>query len=77
VIEYTAPPNFSGPPPHWHKVMTEIFYVVEGAMTFRVGEQTLERVGGACRRARCIVSQSDGRPPFWDCAPAVEQYSSK
>lgn len=42
VMEYAAPPNFSGPPPHWHKVMTEIFYVVEGSMTFRVGEQTLE-----------------------------------
>jgi mannose-6-phosphate isomerase-like protein (cupin superfamily) len=42
VIEYNAPPNFPGPPPHWHKVMTEIFYVVEGSITFHVGEQTLE-----------------------------------
>jgi mannose-6-phosphate isomerase-like protein (cupin superfamily) len=42
VIEYTAPPNLSGPPPHLHKVMTELFYVIEGALTLRVGEQTLE-----------------------------------
>lgn len=42
VLEYTAPPNFSGPPPHYHKVMTEIFYVLEGRLTFRVGEQTRE-----------------------------------
>lgn len=41
VMEYTAPPHFSGPPPHYHKVMTEIFYVVEGQITFNVGEQTL------------------------------------
>ena len=42
VLEYEAPPNFPGPPPHWHKVMTEIFYVLDGCMTFRVGEQSLE-----------------------------------
>ncbi len=42
VMEYAAPPNFPGPPLHWHKLMTEIFYVLEGSMTFRVGEQTLE-----------------------------------
>jgi mannose-6-phosphate isomerase-like protein (cupin superfamily) len=42
VLEYTAPPRFSGPPPHYHKVMTEIFYVLEGALTLRVGDQTLE-----------------------------------
>jgi len=39
-LEYTAPPNFPGPPPHWHKVMTEIFYVLEGQLTLRLGEET-------------------------------------
>lgn len=42
VMEYTAPPQFAGPPPHFHKVMTELFYVLEGVVTFHVGEQTLE-----------------------------------
>lgn len=40
VLEYTAPPHFSGPAPHWHKVTTEMFYVLEGTLTFGVAEQT-------------------------------------
>ncbi len=42
VLEYMAPPQFSGPPPHWHKVTTEIFYVLEGSMTLHVGDETQE-----------------------------------
>jgi mannose-6-phosphate isomerase-like protein (cupin superfamily) len=41
LIDYLAPPQFAGPLPHYHKVMTETFYVVAGAMTF-----TLGRAGG-------------------------------
>ncbi|MCK6623769.1 MAG: hypothetical protein DPW09_36060 [Anaerolineae bacterium] len=39
VLEYAAPPHFSGPAPHWHKVTAEIFYVLEGTLTFGVAEQ--------------------------------------
>jgi uncharacterized cupin superfamily protein len=42
VLEYTAPPQFSGPPPHWHKIMTEIFYVLEGTLTLRAGDETIQ-----------------------------------
>ena len=42
VLEYTAPPHFAGPPPHWHKVTTEIFYVLEGTLTLRTGEETIQ-----------------------------------
>ena len=46
-LEYVAPPHFSGPPPHWHKVTTEIFYVVEGVLTFTLdGEATTVGPGG-------------------------------
>lgn len=41
-LEYSAPPRFSGPPPHWHKVTTEIFYVLEGTLTMRVGGESIE-----------------------------------
>lgn len=40
VLENTAPPRFSGPGPHFHKVVTEIFVILEGEMTLTVGEQT-------------------------------------
>ena len=46
-LEYVAPPHFSGPPPHWHKVTTEIFYVLDGALTFMLnGEATTVGPGG-------------------------------
>ena len=40
VVEYTAPPDFAGPPLHWHKVTTEIFYVLEGTLTLKVNDAT-------------------------------------
>lgn len=42
VMEYPAPPQFGGPPPHWHKVTTEIFYVLEGTLTLSAGDQTIQ-----------------------------------
>ncbi|MCU0501949.1 MAG: cupin domain-containing protein [Anaerolineae bacterium] len=47
VLEYTAPPQFAGPPPHWHKVTTEIFYVLEGVLTLRVGDETIQAGPGS------------------------------
>lgn len=48
VLEYTAPPRFAGPPPHWHKITTEMFYVLEGTLTLRVGERTIQVEPGGC-----------------------------
>lgn len=46
-LEYVAPPKFSGPPPHWHKITTEIFYVLDGMLTLIVdGEATTVGPGG-------------------------------
>lgn len=42
VMEYTAPPQFSGPPPHWHKVTTEIFFVLEGTLTLSAGDAAIQ-----------------------------------
>jgi mannose-6-phosphate isomerase-like protein (cupin superfamily) len=35
LLEYSAPPHFAGPPPHWHAKMEEAFFVLEG--TVRAG----------------------------------------
>lgn len=42
VMKYTAPPQFGGPPPQWHKIMTEIFYVLEGTLTLSAGDETIQ-----------------------------------
>ena len=53
------PPQFSGPPPHWHKITTEIFYVLEGTLTLSAATRPSRPVRAAkptCRRARCTAS---------------------
>jgi len=50
LYEYTAPPRFAGPPPHWHKQTDEAFFVLEGTMRFNVaGETTDVQAGGYAR----------------------------
>lgn len=43
--EAIVPPG-GGPPPHFHSREEESFYVLEGAITFRVGEETLTATAG-------------------------------
>lgn len=40
-LEYAAPAGFQGPPAHWHKVTTEIFYVLEGALALTANGETM------------------------------------
>ncbi len=48
VLEYSAPVRFAGPPPHWHKITTEIFYVLEGALSLQIGGETTLAGPGGC-----------------------------
>jgi mannose-6-phosphate isomerase-like protein (cupin superfamily) len=41
LMEYLAPPHFEGPPAHWHAQTVEAFYILEGTLTFTIGEQTI------------------------------------
>ena len=40
-------PGFPGPPPHRHKRLHDMFYVLDGTLTMRVGEETLELQPGS------------------------------
>lgn len=42
ILEYMAPPQLSGPPPHVHKVTTEIFYVLEGTLSIQTNGQSTQ-----------------------------------
>ncbi len=48
ILEYVAPPQLSGPPPHVHKVTTEIFYVLEGTLSIQANGQTTQLGPGGC-----------------------------
>jgi quercetin dioxygenase-like cupin family protein len=46
-LEYSAPPGFRGPAPHWHARITETFIGVEGAPVVRAGEAETTLGAGA------------------------------
>jgi quercetin dioxygenase-like cupin family protein len=45
--EVVAQPGFAGPPPHRHRHLHDMFYVLEGVLTARLGEETLELETGS------------------------------
>lgn len=47
LLDYAMPPGFTGPPPHWHKVTHEGFYVLEGRITFNLSTQVFVGEPGA------------------------------
>ncbi len=42
LIEYTAPPRFPGPPAHLHERTWDAYYVLEGRLALRLGDERLE-----------------------------------
>ena len=40
--EVLIQPGFAGPPPHVHERLHDMFYVLEGALTLRLGDETVE-----------------------------------
>ena len=40
--ETTLAPEFPGPPPHRHERLHDMFYVLEGTLTMRLGDETCE-----------------------------------
>ena len=47
LIEYMAAPGFEGPPAHIHPEMEEAFYVLDGRLTVRLGDHTVQADAGA------------------------------
>ncbi len=41
LAESTLAPGFAGPPPHRHRELHDMFYVLEGTLTLRLGDETL------------------------------------
>ena len=44
--ESVVPAGFPGPPPHFHERMHDMFYVLEGTLTLRVGDEKVELSAG-------------------------------
>jgi len=38
MVDYRMPPGYKGPPAHIHPTFDEIFFIAEGALTFRLGD---------------------------------------
>jgi mannose-6-phosphate isomerase-like protein (cupin superfamily) len=50
LYEYTAPPRFAGPPPHWHRETDEAFFVLEGTVRFEVDGDAVDAPAGGYAR---------------------------
>jgi mannose-6-phosphate isomerase-like protein (cupin superfamily) len=50
LYEYSAPPQFAGPPPHWHKETDEAFFVLEGTIRFEVDGDNVDAPAGGYAR---------------------------
>lgn len=44
--ESVLPPGFPGPPPHRHEKLHDMFYVLDGTLTLRVGDRTISASQG-------------------------------
>ena len=47
LIAYTAAPEFPGPPPHIHRATNDMFFVVQGTLTLRLGDDEHEAPPGS------------------------------
>jgi quercetin dioxygenase-like cupin family protein len=47
LAESVLAPGFAGPPPHRHRELHDMFYVLEGTLTLRLGERTIEAGPGS------------------------------
>jgi quercetin dioxygenase-like cupin family protein len=47
LAESTLAPGFAGPPPHRHRRLHDMFYVLEGTLTLLLGEETVEAGPGS------------------------------
>jgi mannose-6-phosphate isomerase-like protein (cupin superfamily) len=45
--EVLIQPGFAGPPPHVHERLHDMFYVLEGRLTMRLADETLELAPGS------------------------------
>jgi mannose-6-phosphate isomerase-like protein (cupin superfamily) len=45
--EVVIEPGFPGPPPHRHERVHDMFYVLDGTLTMRLGDETLELEPGS------------------------------
>jgi mannose-6-phosphate isomerase-like protein (cupin superfamily) len=45
--EVVIEPGFPGPPPHVHDTLHDMFYVLEGTLTVRLGDETREIAAGS------------------------------
>lgn len=64
VSEWWVEPNRVGVGPHSHEANEELFYVVEGTMTFRVGEREVEAPAGSFLRIPAGVAHGfENRTP--------------
>lgn len=62
LVEHTVAPRFPGPPPHLHRIYSQVFSIIEGTVTFRLGERTVHASAGALVHVPVGVAHTFSNP---------------
>jgi mannose-6-phosphate isomerase-like protein (cupin superfamily) len=62
LVETSIPAGFAGPPPHRHHDFDEGFFVLDGALTFRVGAQEVTGPAGTFALAQRGMTHTFSNP---------------
>ncbi|KAA3660144.1 MAG: cupin domain-containing protein, partial [Chloroflexi bacterium] len=81
LVEYVAPPHFTGPPPHFHREMSESFYVLSGELSVAVENEVSTHSAGSfvnvpAGMTHTFANQLDHPTTFliWMSPGGFEQY---
>src|SRR5262245_44635190 len=47
LLEFSVSPHFAGPPLHWHKKETEVFYILSGTITLQIEGRIVKAPAGS------------------------------
>lgn len=62
LVEHTVAPRFPGPPPHMHRIYSQVFSIIEGTVTFRLGERTVHASAGSLVHVPVGVAHTFSNP---------------
>ena len=73
-----VPPKTPGPPPHWHEMHDETFYITEGTIRFHIPDTSIGQAGNDKKIVDCKVGDYmvvPARAPHTFSNPSDEESS--
>src|SRR5947209_6682730 len=69
--ESVIEPGFGGPPPHVHHQLHDMFYVLEGTLVLRLGDELLSAQPSRAQRVQAVRRWRPRRTWRWQMRPGL------